>query len=132
MTKHLGFYIGVAGLAALAVPAQAAENTMKACGAKYQAAKAAGSLPAGQTWTQYLAQCRAAMAPASATSAASATARPAAAPKAPSRQSAAMVAMRAREKECGQQWSAAKAAGKVPAGQTWPKYWSACNARLKS
>ncbi|MBA3896712.1 MAG: hypothetical protein H0X36_06180, partial [Sphingomonadaceae bacterium] len=36
-------------------PAAAAENAMKVCGAKYQAAK---TLPAGQTWAQFLAQCR--------------------------------------------------------------------------
>lgn len=41
------------------------------------------------------------------------------------------MAERDRMKRCGAEWRADKAAGKVPAGQTWPKYWSACNARLK-
>jgi hypothetical protein len=40
-------------------------------------------------------------------------------------------AERDRMKRCGAEWRADKAAGKAPAGQTWPKYWSACNARLK-
>jgi hypothetical protein len=38
---------------------------------------------------------------------------------------------RARQKQCGQEWRDAKKAGKVDKGMTWPKYWSACNARLK-
>ena len=37
----------------------------------------------------------------------------------------------ARIKKCGALWQADKAAGKT-AGQTWPKYWSACSARLKA
>lgn len=41
-------------------------------------------------------------------------------------------ALRERQKACGAEWRAAKTAGKIPAGQTWPKYWSACNQRLKA
>jgi hypothetical protein len=44
---------------------------------------------------------------------------------------AAQQAMRERQKKCGAEWKAAKAAGKVEKGMTWPKYWSACNKRLK-
>lgn len=40
-------------------------------------------------------------------------------------------AMVERERACGKEWREAKAAGKIKAGQTWPKYWSACNTRLK-
>lgn len=40
-------------------------------------------------------------------------------------------AARERQKKCGEEWKAAKAAGKVQKGMTWPKYWSACNKRLK-
>jgi len=40
-------------------------------------------------------------------------------------------AMRERQKKCGAEWREAKAAGKVEKGMTWPKYWSACNKRLK-
>lgn len=46
--------------------------------------------------------------------------------------SAGMAAMRERQKKCGAEWKAAKAAGKVEKGQKWPQYWSACNKRLKA
>ena len=38
---------------------------------------------------------------------------------------------RERQRQCGQEWREAKKAGKIEKGQTWPKYWSACNSRLK-
>ena len=38
---------------------------------------------------------------------------------------------RERQRQCGQEWREAKKAGKIEKGQTWPKYWSACNTRLK-
>jgi hypothetical protein len=41
-------------------------------------------------------------------------------------------AMRERQKKCGAEWKEAKAAGKVEKGMSWPKYWSACNKRLKA
>ena len=41
-------------------------------------------------------------------------------------------AMRERQKKCGAEWKEAKAAAKIEKGTTWPKYWSACNKRLKS
>jgi K+-sensing histidine kinase KdpD len=40
-------------------------------------------------------------------------------------------AMIARERACGKEWREAKAAGKIEKGQTWPKYWSECNKRMK-
>ena len=40
-------------------------------------------------------------------------------------------AMHARQKKCGAEWRAAKAAGKIEKGMKWPQYWSACNKRLK-
>jgi hypothetical protein len=55
-------------------------------------------------------------------------AKPAKAKKAPT---AGQLAARERQKKCGAEWKAAKAAGKVDKGMTWPKYWSACNKRLK-
>ena len=45
--------------------------------------------------------------------------------------SAGMQAMRERQKKCGAEWKADKAAGKIEKGMKWPKYWSACNKRLK-
>ncbi len=43
---------------------------------------------------------------------------------------AGQLAARERQKQCGIEWKAAKAAGKTK-GTTWPKFWSACNTRLK-
>lgn len=41
-------------------------------------------------------------------------------------------AARERQKQCGQEWRELRKAGKIDKGQTWPKFWSACNARLKA
>jgi hypothetical protein len=38
---------------------------------------------------------------------------------------------RERQKKCGAEWREAKAKGTLEKGITWPKYWSACNKRLK-
>jgi hypothetical protein len=46
--------------------------------------------------------------------------------------SAGQMAARERAKKCGAEWREAKAAGKVEKGMKWPKYWSACNKRLKA
>jgi hypothetical protein len=46
--------------------------------------------------------------------------------------SPAVTAMRERQKKCGAEWREAKAAGKIEKGMKWPKYWSACNKRLKA
>ncbi|MBC7521648.1 MAG: hypothetical protein H7268_11235 [Sandarakinorhabdus sp.] len=56
-------------------------------------------------------------------------AKPAAAP---GTRSPAQRAADQRIHDCGQQWQAAKAANRIPAGQTWPQYWSACSARMKA
>jgi len=42
------------------------------------------------------------------------------------------LAARERLKKCAAEWKEAKAAGKIEKGMKWPKYWSACNKRLKS
>ena len=52
--------------------------------------------------------------------------------RAPSFASAARAAVRERQKQCGEEWREAKKAGKIEKNMTWPKYWSACNARLKA
>lgn len=46
--------------------------------------------------------------------------------------SAARAAVRERQKQCGTEWREAKKAGKVEKNMTWPKFWSACNTRLKA
>ena len=42
------------------------------------------------------------------------------------------LAARERLKKCGVEWKEAKAAGKIEKGMKWPKFWSACNKRLKA
>ncbi len=37
-----------------------------------------------------------------------------------------------RQRTCGAEWKQAKAAGKIAKGQTWPKFLSECNKRLKA
>jgi hypothetical protein len=118
--------------------AHAANDVMKECGAKYQAAKANNTL-GGKNWAQFLAACRggsaAPVAAARPVAAPAPAAKPVAAAKPashlPGAQSPAMQAMHDRQRKCGQMWSADKAAGKIPAGQKWPQYWSACNTKLK-
>jgi hypothetical protein len=39
--------------------------------------------------------------------------------------------MRERQKKCAAEWKQAKADGKLEKGMKWPKFWSACNKRLK-
>jgi len=41
------------------------------------------------------------------------------------------IAMRERRVKCGAEWRTSKAQGDVEEGMTWPKFWSACNKRLK-
>jgi peptidoglycan hydrolase CwlO-like protein len=44
---------------------------------------------------------------------------------------AGQIAAHERLKKCGAEWKEAKTAGKIEPGMKWPKYWSACNKRLK-
>jgi hypothetical protein len=41
------------------------------------------------------------------------------------------MAYRERQKKCSAEWKSAKSAGTVESGMKWPKFFSACNARLK-
>ncbi len=59
-------------------------------------------------------------------------AKPAKAAKTKKPPTAGQLAARERQKKCGAEWKEAKAAGKVAKDMTWPKYWSACNKRLKA
>lgn len=59
-------------------------------------------------------------------------AKPAKKAKAKKPQSAGQIAAHARQKQCGAEWKAAKKAGNIEKGMTWPKYWSACNKRLRA
>lgn len=137
--------LAASALMSLALPSMmsaAASATTTACSAQYQAAKTAGTLPAGTKWSAYLKACSASLA----TAPAALTAAPAATQIAPKPKAAAPVqvatagaktqtanqlAAHDRIKQCGVMWKAAKAAGSLPAGQTWPQYWSSCNTQLK-
>ncbi|HZH52591.1 MAG TPA: hypothetical protein VEZ16_12000 [Microvirga sp.] len=44
---------------------------------------------------------------------------------------AAQMAARERMSKCSAEWKEAKAGGKIEPGMKWPKFWSACNARMK-
>jgi hypothetical protein len=63
-----------------------------------------------------------------------ATPAPAAAPAAKKKvsRSASRAAFHERQKKCAAEWKEAKAAGKIEKGMKWPKFWSACNKRLKA
>lgn len=124
--------------------AAAQTDVMKACGAEWQAAKTAGKVKPGETWKSFLADCRKAKAAAKADDDAVppeptktttpdkpiVPAKPVSATDKPP--TPGQVAARERIKKCGAEWSAAKEAGKLPAGQKWPQYWSDCNKRLKA
>lgn len=143
-----------------AAVASTPQSRMKQCSTEWQAAKAAGKVPTGQNWQKFYSECNlrlqggaAAAQPAAATPAAKPVATPAAVPTStPAKPAAtapakpededtgegvknptqAQLAARARIKECGTEWRAQKAAGKTPANETWPHFWSTCNARLKA
>ncbi len=57
---------------------------------------------------------------------------PAAAETKPIREpTAGQIEARGRQKQCGAEWKAQKAAKTLAGTVTWPQYWSACNTRLK-
>ena len=127
-------------LATASMPAPAHALTAKECSAKYQAAKAAGTLN-GMKWNEFRkAECGGEAAPAAGTPPA-AESKPAPAPATESKPapaaaekpvSAGRKAEYARERACGKEWKADKAAGKIQAGMKWPQYWSECNKRKKA
>jgi len=125
--------IVVAALASAAalVPVAAQAKTMKECAAEWDKMKAANQTGT-MKYRDFTKQCMsgtAAPAPAAPAAAAPAPATTAAKPAtgSPGRQ-----AMIARERACGADWKADKAAGRVPAGMKWPQYWSECDKRKKA
>ncbi len=127
-------------------------SRMKICGDEWSAAKAADKVPAGQTWKDFYKVCstrlkaeekpaaphagksegekggavRAVSSPAQGRTVQQEGQKEKAAPAHDGQKAA-----RTRQKQCGAEWKKLKAAGQVPAGQKWPQFWSACNARLK-
>ena len=133
----------------IAHEASAQDGSMKACGEKWQAAKAANATN-GSTWPKFLSECRAAMAapkpepaatPAAAVAAAAPVAKveakPTATPVFPASVPAKFAELRpaqARQKTCSEQYQANKASN-GNAGLRWLEkgggYWSLCNRKLK-
>jgi hypothetical protein len=109
--------IGLAIAFASARPADA-QSVMKVCGAQWKAAKAAGAT-SGETWPQFLAQCRTQQSGASAAPSAPAATAYAPAPGAPVTGKTAS--------ECSHEYSANKAAIKA-SGQSKRAYIAACRA----
>ena len=124
-----------------AAPASA-QNRLKTCNDEWAAMKA-NNTAGDKKYADFRKECLARTAakpsaePAApgATTAAPPAAAPAEPPKsatAPAKPTDGRQAMYARERACGAEWKADKAAGKIEKGQTWPKYWSACNTRKKA
>jgi hypothetical protein len=125
--------IVLAAVAAAALaPAAAQAKTLKECAAQWDQMKAANQT-GGMKYREFTKQCMSGAAP---VGAAPAPATPTTAAPAPAASSAAgktgRQAMYARERACGAEWKADKAAGRIPAGQHWPQYWSECNKRKKA
>jgi len=127
--------LSVFGFAFSATSSFAQNKTSKACEEEWRANKAANQA-AKITEKAYVAKCRAdAGKPAAAAptpAAAAPTAATKMAPAATKKPADGRQAEYARERACAADWKADKAAGKVPAGMTWPKYWSACDKRKKA
>ena len=133
-SKFIMCSAAILSIAALsAAPALAQKKTVKTCQEEWRANNAANEA-AKVTEKDYVAKCRAE----------SSTAKPAAAPPAAapattaakpvtgSKPKDARQAEYARERACGQDWKADKAAKKIPTGMKWPQYWSECNKRKKA
>jgi hypothetical protein len=129
-SAFLGCFVLIfAGIAFSATPSFAQKKTVKACQEEWRANKAANEA-AKITEKDFVVKCRAEAATPTATTT---TAAPAAAPKPVARKPAdPKQAEYARERACGKEWKAEKAAGKVQAGMTWPQYWSECDKRKKA
>ncbi len=139
--------ICLAALAATAMSLPAEAKTMKECAAQWKEMKAANQTT-GMKYRDFSKQCMsggeaapAAGAPPKAETPPKAEAKPAPKPMpAPATANepgakpatGGRAAMIARERACGADWKADKAAGKIPAGQKWPQYWSECNKRKKA
>ncbi len=138
--------IALTAMAALAGSASAQESVMKQCGDKWQAAKAAGQVQPGVTWPKFLSQCRAELssqqpapapaptptvAPKPAPTPAPTQTTTAAPPTTTAPATGGMVGQHSRIKQCGAEWRANKATLQPQYG-SWPKYWSACDKRMKA
>ena len=139
---------GLFSVSLLTVPAQAA--TMKECAAQWKTMKDAKQT-AGKTYKDFSKTCMSGSSDAAKPDAAKPNdmakdagaadvkkpdaskkaAKGDTADKKAAKPSDARAAAVARQKECGAEWKADKAAGKVEKGMKWPQYWSACSKRKK-
>ena len=127
-----GIFLAALANTAVSIPAQA--KSMKDCAADWKQMKAANQT-GGKTYREFSKECMSGDS-GSPVTAAPATAAPAPATVPPAAKTTKPVssgrqAMIARERACGADWKADKAAGKT-AGMKWPQYWSACNKRKKT
>lgn len=133
----------VFGLSIAGVKAANAQSVMRTCATEWKQAEAAGTTQ-GQSWPQFLAQCRTRQGSAAAPSSSAAAPAPApqsgslfpwSQPPAPSSAAASNVGAsstgRSVMRLCASQWKEAKAAG-ATAGQAWPQFLSQCRARQTS
>jgi len=140
MKFPLSMMSGVVVAAVIALPLAAqAQSRMKECAAEWKQAKAANTT-AGKTYREFSKECMARTSAAPAAPAAPATpaaakpeTKPAAAAPAASDKpgKGGREAMLARQRACGAEWKADKAAGKT-GSMKWPQYWSECNTRKKA
>jgi hypothetical protein len=132
----------LAAVAIAAAPAPAQAKTMKECAAEWKQMKA-DNKTGGMKYRDFSKQCMSGSASTAPTEAAkpAATTPPAAtaAPEITKKQakpaaagSPGRQAMYARERACGKEWKADKAAGKIQAGMKWPQYWHECDQRKKA
>ena len=122
MNRFCLIVVAILASAAALAPIAAQAKTMKECAAEWDKMKAAKQT-GGMKYRDFSKQCMAGgAAPASAAGAGAATATG----------KTGRQAMVARERACGAEWKADKAAGKIPAGQKWPQYWSECDKRKKA
>jgi protein-disulfide isomerase len=129
MKTHLLITSGILLAALSIVPFPAHAKTMKECAAQWKDMKAANQT-AGMKYRDFSKQCMSGEAAPAAETAPAAGTAPAAAPAA--KPSPGHEAMVARERACGADWKADKAAGKIQVGMKWPQYWSECNKRKKA
>jgi hypothetical protein len=117
----------LAALAPAIISAPAQAKTMKECAAQWKEMKAAGQT-SGMKYRDFSKQCMTGGA-AEAPPPPQPDAAPAPAPRA--KATGGRAAFYARERACGADWKAAKAAG-TTGGLKWPQYLSACNKRKKA
>ena len=126
-------FASAAALTLVAAPVTAQAKTMKECAAEWDKMKAANQT-GGMKYRDFTKQCMSGGTPAAAAPAPAApvTAAPAPAVGAATAGKTGRQAMIARERACGAEWKADKAAGRIPAGQKWPQFWSECDKRKKA